>query len=132
MPFHCRLPTAIRSKLPFADGNVNHGKTTSIVVNDHPNFKLHYFLTFSTQNLHSLFSFFSAGSPDILICGNCREMFNDLVDMMEHKRDYCKLRFTCKCDTLNEDGECLDANCAANTITSQGKANAIRSFTRYI
>ena len=47
-------------------------------------------------------------------------MFNDLVDMMEHKRDYCKLRFTCKCDTLNEDGECLDANCAANTITSQG------------
>ena len=67
---------------------------------------------------------FSAGSPDILICGNCREMFNDLVDMMEHKRDYCKLRFTCKCDTLNEDGECMDANCATNTINSQGTNGA--------
>lgn len=51
---------------------------------------------------------FAAGSPDILICGNCREMFNDLVDMLEHKRDYCKLRFTCKCDTLNDE---IDASC---------------------
>ena len=41
---------------------------------------------------------FFAGSPDILICGNCREMFSDLVDMLDHKRDYCKLRFTCKCE----------------------------------
>ena len=31
LPFHCRLPTAIRSKLPFADGNEKHGKTTSII-----------------------------------------------------------------------------------------------------
>ena len=31
LPFHCRLPTAIRSKLPFADGNEKHGKTTSIL-----------------------------------------------------------------------------------------------------
>lgn len=30
---------------------------------------------------------------------------------MEHKRDYCKLRFTCKCDMLNE-GEC---DCDAST-----------------
>ena len=26
----CRLPAAISSKLPFADGNEKHGKTTSI------------------------------------------------------------------------------------------------------
>ena len=76
-------------------------------------------LTILYLSIYYLF-LFSAGSPDILICGNCREMFNDLVDMMEHKRDYCKLRFTCKCDTLNEDGECMDANCATNTINSQG------------
>ena len=38
------------------------------------------------------------GNPDILICGNCRELFNDIVDMLEHKRIYCKMRFTCKCD----------------------------------
>ncbi|CAO1317467.1 unnamed protein product [Diamesa tonsa] len=36
-------------------------------------------------------------NPDILICGNCREMFSDLSDLLEHKRSYCKLRFTCKC-----------------------------------
>ncbi|CAG0880163.1 unnamed protein product [Cyprideis torosa] len=36
-------------------------------------------------------------SPDILICGNCREMFSDIGGMIEHKRTYCKLRFTCKC-----------------------------------
>ncbi|CAO1324324.1 unnamed protein product [Diamesa hyperborea] len=37
-------------------------------------------------------------NPDILICGNCREMFSDLSDLLEHKRSYCKLRFTCKCE----------------------------------
>lgn len=47
-----------------------------------------------------------AGSPDILICGNCREMFSDLVDMIEHKRLYCKLRFTCKCDMTADEGDC--------------------------
>ncbi|XP_043230202.1 uncharacterized protein LOC122385775 [Amphibalanus amphitrite] len=36
-------------------------------------------------------------SPDILICGNCREMFGDVMDMLDHKRSYCKLRFACKC-----------------------------------
>ena len=57
------------------------------------------------------FPIFLSGSPDILICGNCREMFSDLVDMLDHKRDYCKLRFTCKCDLLNEE-EC---DCDAST-----------------
>ncbi|XP_037085939.1 uncharacterized protein LOC119106400 isoform X2 [Pollicipes pollicipes] len=35
--------------------------------------------------------------PDILICGNCREMYRSLADLLQHKRDYCKLRFACKC-----------------------------------
>lgn len=42
------------------------------------------------------FNLFS-GNPDILICGNCREMFSELSDLLDHKRSYCKLRFTCKC-----------------------------------
>ena len=48
----------------------------------------------------SVFSniFVFEGNPDILICGNCRELFNDIVDMLEHKKIYCKMRFTCKCD----------------------------------
>jgi uncharacterized CHY-type Zn-finger protein len=41
------------------------------------------------------------GNPDILICGNCREMFTELGELLEHKRNYCKLRFTCKCHTFN-------------------------------
>ncbi|GLV45585.1 uncharacterized protein CBL_02605 [Carabus blaptoides fortunei] len=40
-------------------------------------------------------------NPDILICGNCREMFTDLQDLLEHKKTYCKLRFTCKCHIMN-------------------------------
>jgi hypothetical protein len=43
------------------------------------------------------FSSSSTGNPDILICGNCREMFSELSDLLDHKRSYCKLRFTCKC-----------------------------------
>jgi uncharacterized CHY-type Zn-finger protein len=42
-----------------------------------------------------------SGNPDILICGNCREMFTELQDLLDHKKTYCKLRFTCKCHTLN-------------------------------
>lgn len=41
-----------------------------------------------------------AGNPDILICGNCREMFTELHELLEHKKTYCKLRFTCKCESL--------------------------------
>lgn len=40
-------------------------------------------------------------TPDILICGNCREMFSELQELVEHKKSYCKLRFTCKCHTFN-------------------------------
>jgi hypothetical protein len=81
-----------------------------------------------------LLFFFSAGSPDILICGNCREMFSDLVDMMEHKRDYCKLRFTCKCDALNEDGECTDANCSPhnNIATTNATGSTIHGKMAFL
>lgn len=41
--------------------------------------------------------FLTEGNPDTLICGNCREYFADLSELLEHKRSYCKLRFTCKC-----------------------------------
>ncbi len=47
-------------------------------------------------NVKFCFSF--SGNPDILICGNCREMFTDIHELLEHKKTYCKLRFTCKCD----------------------------------
>ncbi len=29
-------------------------------------------------------------------------MFSDLVDMIDHKKYYCKLRFTCKCDISSD------------------------------
>ena len=54
-------------------------------------------------------------TPDILICGNCRfatrdvtsyhlhsyifrMIFESLHSLVSHKRLYCKLRFTCKCE----------------------------------
>ncbi|OXU28117.1 hypothetical protein TSAR_012676 [Trichomalopsis sarcophagae] len=53
-------------------------------------------------------------NPDILICGNCREMFTELGELLEHKRDYCKLRFTCKCHTFN--GATPTGNSAASLL----------------
>ncbi len=38
------------------------------------------------------------------------------VDIIEHKKDYCKLRFTCKCDYLNIDN---DENNAASLQENQ-------------
>ena len=82
------------------------------------------------NKIHLSISFFCiSGSPDILICGNCREMFSDLIDMLDHKRDYCKLRFTCKCDVLNEEctscdlstSELMNINCNQG---SQGDTNS--------
>jgi hypothetical protein len=67
------------------------------------------------------FYFNFSGSPDILICGNCREMFSDLVDIIDHKKDYCKLRFTCKCDYLNLDN---NHDHATSDVNETGKANA--------
>ena len=49
-------------------------------------------IPYHTELIIMVLFFCFSGSPDILICGNCREMFTDLVDMLDHKRDYCKLR----------------------------------------
>ncbi|GBM95207.1 hypothetical protein AVEN_113991-1 [Araneus ventricosus] len=35
--------------------------------------------------------------PDILICGNCKEVFPGIHKLIEHKKQTCKLRFTCRC-----------------------------------
>ncbi|OXA65133.1 B-cell lymphoma/leukemia 11B [Folsomia candida] len=43
----------------------------------------------------------SYSTPDILICGNCRELFSEVEQLLEHKKNYCKLRFTCKCHQIN-------------------------------
>lgn len=86
-------------------------------------------LSFSILNC---FSITFAGSPDILICGNCREMFSDLVDMMEHKRDYCKLRFTCKCDALNEENDgspCTDCTSVSQLPSSSQSSTVAASTT---
>ena len=41
-------------------------------------------------------------------------MFSDMIDMLDHKRDYCKLRFTCKCDVLNE--ECTSCDLSTSEL----------------
>ncbi|XP_063911338.1 heterogeneous nuclear ribonucleoprotein C isoform X2 [Zophobas morio] len=52
-------------------------------------------------------------NQDILICGNCREMYTDLHDLLEHKKTYCKLRFTCKCDSNKSKNPADDHSSAA-------------------
>ena len=64
---------------------------------------------------------FLPGNPDILICGNCREMFSDLVDMLDHKKNYCKMRFTCKCESAQEAGH----ECPSQNASDQEKGRAI-------
>ncbi|XP_049819467.1 heterogeneous nuclear ribonucleoprotein C isoform X2 [Aethina tumida] len=59
-------------------------------------------------------------NQDILICGNCREMFSDLHDLLDHKKTYCKLRFTCKCDT-NKSKSPTDDNTSASLLCVQCK-----------
>ncbi|XP_063886673.1 uncharacterized protein LOC135114692 isoform X10 [Scylla paramamosain] len=56
--------------------------------------------TYRNNHLTS-FASHAGGSPDILICGNCRELFSNLSDFIDHRRTYCKLRFTCKCSSHN-------------------------------
>ncbi|XP_055687589.1 uncharacterized protein LOC129792514 [Lutzomyia longipalpis] len=53
------------------------------------------------QQLFETFKIYS--NPDTLICGNCRESFSNLSDLLDHKRTYCKLRFTCKCHQISAD-----------------------------
>ena len=57
-------------------------------------------------------------------------MFSDLVDMMEHKRDYCKLRFTCKCDTLSDEAiaQALQDGCDEQTLSEPKPASPHNPF----
>ncbi|XP_059614542.1 uncharacterized protein LOC132260448 isoform X2 [Phlebotomus argentipes] len=40
-------------------------------------------------------------NADTLICGNCREHFSELKDILNHKKTYCQLRMTCKCQEFS-------------------------------
>ncbi|KAK2720651.1 hypothetical protein QYM36_004515, partial [Artemia franciscana] len=54
-------------------------------------------------------SFVARCNPDLLICGNCRELFSEIGSLLEHKKDYCKMRFLCKCATGDSTNECRDS-----------------------
>uniref|UniRef100_A0A1L8DI56 Putative basic-leucine zipper transcription factor o n=1 Tax=Nyssomyia neivai TaxID=330878 RepID=A0A1L8DI56_9DIPT len=47
-------------------------------------------------------------NADTLICGNCREHFSDLKDILNHKKTYCQLRMTCKCQEFSSDDVCKE------------------------
>ena len=81
---------------------------------------------------HSVFSdiIVSEGNPDILICGNCRELFNDIVDLLEHKKIYCKMRFTCKCDqNQHADTDAASKCCHKEPETASPTNNKGKIFT---
>ncbi|XP_059613981.1 uncharacterized protein LOC132260079 isoform X2 [Phlebotomus argentipes] len=90
------LPTS-----PLPNGSHNHanGHNGDAVVNGSGD--AHASQHLSSQQLFETFKVYS--NPDTLICGNCRESFSNLSDLLDHKRTYCKLRFTCKCHQISSD-----------------------------
>ncbi|GFY76283.1 uncharacterized protein TNIN_421172 [Trichonephila inaurata madagascariensis] len=52
---------------------------------------------FTDKEQASIDALYSNGEPDILICGNCKEVFPGIHKLIEHKKQSCKLRFTCRC-----------------------------------
>ncbi|XP_054724959.1 heterogeneous nuclear ribonucleoprotein C-like isoform X2 [Uloborus diversus] len=52
---------------------------------------------FTEKDQASIDSLYNNGEPDILICGNCKEVFPGIHKLIEHKKQSCKLRFTCRC-----------------------------------
>ncbi|KAG8192184.1 hypothetical protein JTE90_009948 [Oedothorax gibbosus] len=52
---------------------------------------------FTDKDQASIDSLYNNGEPDILICGNCKEVFPGIHKLIEHKKQTCKLRFTCRC-----------------------------------
>ena len=56
---------------------------------------------------------------DTLICGNCKEMFHNLSDIIDHKKHYCKLRFTCKCAPKISGSESNDGRDSGNWYSNK-------------
>lgn len=52
---------------------------------------------FTDKEQASIDALYNNGEPDILICGNCKEVFPGIHKLIEHKKQSCKLRFTCRC-----------------------------------
>lgn len=76
------LPTAKRARVEEGDSNDSEVADTDMVMDEE-------------IDLDALKSY---SAPDILICGNCRLCFDSISSLISHKRHYCKLRFTCKCE----------------------------------
>ena len=71
--------------------------------------------------------------PDTLICGNCKEMFRNIIDIINHKRHYCKLRFACKCLSTPAALSVLKASGVTFDFegTNKGKTGIMHSNTRF-
>ncbi|XP_044732984.1 CAR1 transcription factor-like isoform X2 [Chrysoperla carnea] len=78
--------------------------------------------------LHAIDQLKTYSNPDILICGNCREMFTDLKELIEHKKVYCKLRFTCKCHTFNSNNPPGDEITGFSTLSDTTTASTTVSL----
>jgi len=78
------LPTPKRARVEDLDGDLNGTE-----INDNE---------MAMDEELDLDSLKTYSAPDILICGNCRMCFDSIIQLICHKRHYCKLRFTCKCE----------------------------------
>jgi len=90
-PIASSLPNAKRPRVDDADCSVDSETADTDMVMD------------EEIDLDALKSY---SAPDILICGNCRLCFDSITHLISHKRNYCKLRFTCKCESEEKLDNC--------------------------
>lgn len=62
----------------------------------------------------------TGGCEDILICGNCKELFRDLGQLMEHRRTTCRLRLICECRDDRETGPAMTSTTSMNGEFNSG------------
>lgn len=60
----------------------------------------------------------SYNTPDILICGNCKETFSGIQKLVEHKKTKCRLRFACRCHSS-------DSRKGKESVTDGGEPSSL-------
>ncbi|XP_055700685.1 uncharacterized protein LOC129800370 isoform X2 [Phlebotomus papatasi] len=101
-----RQKPLFRWKLENEDSARTNGHTSVQQVNHNLDQTQHKPLNFADN-------FKVYNNADTLICGNCREHFTELQDILDHKKTYCQLRMTCKCQEFS-----ISTNVCKETFTN--------------
>lgn len=70
---------------------------------------------YTTQSTADLYHY---SDPDVLICGNCKQMFPSLDALILHKKKKCILKFQCKCEEKAREPSSFQCATCDSTFTS--------------